>query len=223
MHRFLSAVALCGLLVVLTLPSSLASEIIGPYTIESAPVSAQVIAVGGSLWGWVNVVDSYVSVNDAFTGFSILDDGYANPTGLTLELTFAPGTVVNATGNDLVLFDGRFSLNSYAVSTDYDNFTAELALPDTVFVDTGLDRVYYYQHSPNPGDTTQADIMAAAFDLSSLGVPAGAQVLKVRIRATSSEVDPIGLGSLYVPEPFSTAGLIGIGTIAMLLRRRRRK
>jgi len=223
MHRITVIAALCGLVLALGASPGLASETIGSYTVESAPVSAQVIAVGGSLWGWINVTNSYVSVNDAFTGFSILDDGYANPTGVTIEMTFAPGTLINTAGTDLVVFDGRLSVNSYAISTEYDSFATELALPSTVFVDTGVDRDYYYQHSPDPNATYHADIMAAVVDLSSLGVPDNTQVLKIRVRSTSSEVDLIGVGSLYVPEPFSVAGLVGLGTIAALLRRRRRK
>ncbi|MBN1919543.1 MAG: PEP-CTERM sorting domain-containing protein [Verrucomicrobia bacterium] len=223
MYRFLVVLVLCGTVFAAGSSSSPASETIGPYTIESAPMSAQVIALGGSLWGWINVTNAYVSVNDAFTGFSILDDGYANPTGVTIEMTFAPGTVINTTGTDLVVFDGRLSVNSYAISTDYDNFATELALPDTVFTDTGVDRDYYYQHSPDPNATYHADIMAAAVDLSSLGIPDGTQVLKVRVRSTSSEVDLIGVGSLHVvPEPFTVAGLVGLGAIVTVLRRRRK-
>ena len=215
MFKITRIAGLLALVFTLGVSSSPAFETIGPYNIQAAPISATLVAGGGG--GWLNVVNAPLSINDEFTGFSIIDDGHGNAaSGTTIELTFAAGTAVNVAGNDLVMFDGRFSNNSYAVSTDFDGFAAELALLDTAFVDTGVVRSYYF----NGNGPFTARVMAAAFDLSALGVPAGGSVSRIRFRGTTGEVDPLGMGSL-VPEPVSVLGLVGLGLMGVIARRRR--
>jgi hypothetical protein len=62
--------------------SRASAEVIGIWDVVS-PVSASL--VGGStdeeFFFWLNVVDAPVTIEEAFTGYSILDDGYANFTG----------------------------------------------------------------------------------------------------------------------------------------------
>ena len=206
---------LLGVVGVMGICAAASAETIGTFDIVATPTSASLVAGGGGSWGWLNVANVAIGENEAFTGFSVIDDGFANgPAGTTVEMTFAVGTAVNQAGDDLVLFDGRFSDNSYAVSTDFDGFTAEILLPDTVFIDTGESRSYFFVGT-GPFD---ARVMAAAIDLSALGVPAGGSVTKVRVRGTSGEVDPLGLGSL-VPEP-ATLSLLAFGAFAALRRRR---
>ena len=191
-------------------------EIIGPYDIKAAPIAAT--QIGPANWGWVNVVNAPVSIHEAFTGFSIIDRGYANGNvNTTVELTFAAGDVVNLPGADLVLVDG-FSDNSYAFSTAHDGFLTELLLPDSEFSSTGLLRHYYYQNNLG-GSPFPSNIKTVEIDLTSLDVPAGESVSTFRIRATSSQVDLFGLGSL-TPEPGSLA-LFALGGFGLLRRRTR--
>ena len=191
-------------------------EVIGPWTIHAAPISATEIVGGGILWNWLNVVEVPVSINDAFSGFSIIDEGFANGNfGTTVEMTFAAGELRNLAGLDFVVFDARFSDNSYAVSTSFDGFVTEWELPDSVFADTGVDRFYFYGSSP--GDSFAADVMAVGVDLSDLGVPLYTVVTSLRLIGRSDQVDPLGIGSL-IPAP---ASLILFGVTLIGNRRRR--
>lgn len=195
--------------------SSVLAEIVGPYNIVQAPVSAQLISGGGPSWAWCNVVNSAIDLNTAFSGSPIIDDGYCNgTTGTTVQVEFG-SPIVNGAGNEFVMFDGRFSPNDYRVATNWDNFGATLLLPANAFTDTGVDRDYYY------GGTGpfSANVMGHAFDLSDLGVPLGSSVTSVRFIAVSSQVDPLGIGAL-VPEPST---LVFMSAAVMLLRRRTRK
>ena len=115
-----------------------AQETIGPFDIAQAPVSAT--GSVGATWG--NVVNTPVTVNEAFSGFSIIDDGFINiSTGDFYEVTFNP-PVVNVTGPDIVVFDARYDAGAYTLSTSYDGFSASF-VPSS-WVDSGVDRLYYY-------------------------------------------------------------------------------
>ncbi|MBU0640497.1 MAG: hypothetical protein KKB50_16665 [Planctomycetes bacterium] len=199
--------------VLLGLVGGARGEIIGPYDIQAAPTAARLISGGSS--GWLNVVNASVDYNAAFSGFSIIDDGMANePNDTIVEMDFAAGAAVNIAGSDLVMFDGRFSENSYYFSVDYDGFATELSLPLTAFSDTGVNRTYYY----NGAGPYDADVMAAEIDLSFFGVPLGGSVTSVRFRTTDNgQADPLGVGSL-VPEPAS-ATLLCLGALALIRRR----
>src|SRR5438477_2025698 len=68
----------------------MSGETIGPWVIAAAPISARLIAGGTFPSGWLNVVNAPVSYNEAFSGFSIIDRGYANLSSNTIiEMTFA--------------------------------------------------------------------------------------------------------------------------------------
>ena len=168
-----------------------AQETIGPWSIRAAPVSATEIVNGGGSWSSLNVVNVDVDINSAFSGFSLIDDGYANGApGTTVEVVFAPGVLVNQAGPDLVMFDGRYSFNDYAFSTEYDGFASTVTRLSSAFVDTGVDRDYYY-FGLGP---YAADVMAASIELTALGVPAGVSIERVRFISLSSEIDPLGMG-----------------------------
>lgn len=193
---------------------TVASEVIGPYAIQAAPVSAQLIQGGD--FGWLNVTDEPIGYDEAFSGSSIISDGMANDwnegSDTIVEVTFAPGAVVNGPGPDLVMFDARFSQNSYMFMVDYDNFTYEVPLYASAFVDTGIDRMYYYLGS----GPYSADVMAAEIDLASFGVPSEESILSARFRClhppSYGEADPLGVGSL-TPEPSSIVLLVFAGLI----------
>jgi hypothetical protein len=168
-----------------------AQETIGEWYIVAAPVSAVEIVGGGPNWISMNVVNADVDVNTAFSGMSVIDDGYANGApGTTIEVTFAPGVLVNTPGDDFVMFDGRYGCNEYSFSTEYDGFVATVYKPWFAFDDTGVDGQYYYGGS---GPYT-SDVAAAGVDLSALGVPQGVSVERVRFTGISDGIDPLGIG-----------------------------
>ena len=173
------------------------SEVIGPYTVQSAPASASLVSGGGGITNWLNVVNAPVSINDAYSGFSLIDRGYANFTqGSVVQMNFASGTLVNGPGPDLLLLDGRYSFNSYSVSTSQDGFATQFAVSSSDLTDTGVRRSYYYGQDNGP---YPAMVMADAIDLSNLGVPAGASVASVRVTTTNSEADLLDVGALSLP------------------------
>ncbi len=201
-----------GLVLLVGYPLS-AQEVIGPFYIGQAPVSAT-----GSLNGvWGNVVNTPVTIDEAFSGFSIIDDGWINiVAGDFYEVTFDP-PVVNVAGPDIVVFDAQYDAGAYTLSTSYDGFTASLVPGD--WGDYGLDRSYYYGGS---GPAT-ADIWGSPVDLSIVGVPDGAGVSVIRLTATNDSCDPLGVGGIgdalvavNVPT-LSSAGLIALMVIMTAL------
>ena len=100
-----------------------AHETIGPFAISQAPVSAT-----GSLGGvWGNVVNSPVTVGEAFSGFSIMDDGWINIVAdAFFEVTVNP-PVINLTGPEIAVFDAPHDTGDYALRTAYDGFSAPWA------------------------------------------------------------------------------------------------
>jgi hypothetical protein len=166
---------------------------------------------------WLNVVDAPVTIEEAFTGYSLLDDGFANFTETTVvELGFAADAAQNIPGPDLVLFDGRFDANEFAVSTSYDSFASEIPLTLDLFLYTFELREYFFGlQLPNT-----AMIWGAPFDLTDLGVPEGVSVAEIRVRSISGGGgDLIGVGSLSgtqpAPEP-ATLPLLIIAAAALI-------
>jgi len=168
---------------------ALADEI-GPWTVRPA-TSAELIEGGGGAWGWINVINTYVSINNAFSGAPIVDDGYANAdAGTIIEVVFDP-PVANRPGPDLVMFDVRWDAGEYLISTDFDDFLAQAA-PSVI--DSGEGREYYYAlnwYGPFPGD-----IWGGEIDFSDLDVPSGAAVARVRFETSNDAGDPLGIGAI---------------------------
>lgn len=182
----------------LSTSTAFAAESIGPYTVVHAPISASLTSGGGGPFNWLNVANMPVSINDAFTGFSVIADGYANaPAGTTIILTFGPGVLHNGSGADLILFDAENDSNTYRVATSNNSFSSEVILTAGDFTDTGDDRAYFY------GGTgpSSYNVFAAAIDLSSLGVPAGAVVEQVRLFCEGPSNDPLGLATVQAAVP----------------------
>jgi hypothetical protein len=50
--------------------------LIGPRDVVAAPTSAVLVIGGGAQFTWMNVVNAPVSIDEAFTGFGMIDDGY---------------------------------------------------------------------------------------------------------------------------------------------------
>jgi hypothetical protein len=173
---------------------SAAAEIIGPYAVSATPVSVTLKSGGGASFTWLNVVNSPLTLQAALTGFSVLDDGYGNAqSGTTLRLVFAPGTLYNRPGADLVLFDAGNDLNIYLAASNYDNFSHQQVL--SASTDTGLDRTYFFGGT---GPTT-FDVMAGTIDLTSLNVPPGQSVSEIQLFTEGPSNDPLGLGVLALP------------------------
>ena len=199
-----------------------AQETIGPFDIEQAPESAT--GSVGATWG--NVVNTPVTVNEAFSGFSIIDDGFINiSTGDFYEVTFNP-PVVNVTGPDIVVFDARYDAGDYTLRTSYDGFSASF-VPSS-WVDSGVDRSYYY----GGAGPASADVWGVEVDLSDLGVPDSATVSNIRVTVNNGAGDPLGVGAIGEPlilavevPTLSSAGMIVLTVmmtgIAVLLIRRR--
>jgi hypothetical protein len=215
--------AICAIGASVPLVPAQAAEIIGPYTIVATPIAASLVSGGGPSFNWLNIANTPVSVNDAFTGFGVIDDGYANAaSGSTLLLTFAPGTLVNQSGPDLVLFDADDNLNVYLVSTSADGFSHPIAASATA--STGVTRNYFL------GGTGPSSygVFATTIDLSAFGIPAEQAVNQVQIFTEGPSNDPLGLGvlapSTQVPVGSTWVALTtGLLTAAgWLLHRRRR-
>jgi hypothetical protein len=141
-----------------------AQETIGPFAISQAPVSAP-----GSLGGvWGNVVNSPVTVGVAFSGFSIMDDGWINIVAdAFFEVTFNP-PVINPPGPEIAVIDAPHDSGDYALRTAYDGFSASWA--PAGWVDTGEVRSYRYGGSGH----ALPNIWGASVDLPNVGVLAGA-------------------------------------------------
>jgi hypothetical protein len=186
-------VLLCIAVLLALAVAASAQEVIGPWDVRAAPVSA---AANISSASWLNVVNVVIDENEAFSGFSIIDDGWANiAPGDLVEVTFG-APIPNTAGPDLVLFDAHYDSGTYTVSTDYDGFSASIAVGPGV--DSGVNRAYYAGLNNGPYD---ADIFGMEIELSDLGVPVDGTVTSVRFTSTNSACDPIGLGALEDPIP----------------------
>lgn len=187
-------------------------EIIGPYDIQATPTAAVLFSGGGASFNWLNVVNTSVSIDEAFTGFSVIDDGYGNAqSGTILRMTFAPGVLRNQPGADLVLLDAGNDLNQYRVRTSYDGFTQEILV--NASTDTGVDRSYFFGGA---GPTT-FDVFGATIDLSSLNVPNGQIVQQVQLFTEGPTNDPLALGAIVAGESVPTLSQWGLVAMILLL------
>jgi hypothetical protein len=197
------------------LAGAASAEVIGPYRVIDAPITAELLGGGGGAFTWLNVVNAPTSIQDAFTGVSIVADGYANANaGTTIRLTYRPGALRNDPGPDLVLFDaGASPSDFYRIASNYNNFASEmLLLPN---VNTGEQRSYFYGGS----GPASYDVMAGTIDLSQLGVPSGAAVTQLRVFTEGGSCDLLGVGVLLPACPADIDGdaSVGLGDLAQLL------
>ena len=91
------------------------------------------------------------------------------------------------------MVDAAFDVGVYSISTDYDGFAANLTV-DTSTGDLCATVNYYYEF--NAGGPFVADVVAMEFDLSDLGVPAGATVTNLRFAMLNSACDPVTLAKI---------------------------
>jgi hypothetical protein len=203
-----------ALLLAIAASTAHAAEVVGSWTLES-PDSATV-AGPFNPGGWLNTTDAAVTPAEAFTGAGILERGWANiEVADSMDFGFSGGVTNNA-GADLVMLDAHYDDGEYLVSTDADGFTATFALTISMFVDTGESRAYYFGLFDSGPFTAQ--IWGAEFDLSSLGIADGDSVNTIRVTATNTSADPIGLGRI-VPAP-ATSLLLATAMIPFTRRRR---
>jgi len=163
---------------------------IGPWDLI-APDSASLISGGGISFYWLNVVNTPVTVEEAMTSVPMDIQGFANPdSGTKIQVNFQNG-VENHPGPDFVMLESAFDKGTYAIYSDYDNYVAGV----NVFTTNGIivsDQDYYY----NGAGPYNAKIFGMEFDLSDMGVPAGAMVHSLRFTCVDSTCDPVGLGMI---------------------------
>ncbi len=193
-------------------------DTIGPWDIRSAPVSATFQSGDPlAIIQWININNADIPIAEAFTGMSVIDDGLGNiPSGSVIEMTFEPGKALNISGNDVVLFEARFTPGSYRLFTSYDGLSTFLNVDLTDFTYTGIQRDYYYGLNWGP---FSAEVWAVPIDLSQLGIPIGVSVETIRLVTTSNGADPLGVGSLTIPEP-ATICLLGLGALSLVSRKK---
>jgi len=180
-----------------------------------APDSATLIA--GTLTsptGWLNLSNTSITLEEAMTDPTILTMGYANfQDGYIVEVTFASG-VTNGPGDDLSMVDAQYDFGEYLISTDFDGFAAQLPVNTTggTLIGSGD---YYFE--PNVGSTFFANIVERRFDLTDLGVPAGATVNSIRFEAEGSAADPMALAKINRDFSLSLGTLVGgqTGTVSL--------
>lgn len=184
--------AISGFVCALGLCAGAQAENIAADLIAIAAPQSAVQTQGAPLTNWLNVVNAPVTVNQAFSAFNIVDDGFANVSaGTEIEVTFAPGHLVNARGPDLVLVEAGFDQTDvYLISTGHDSFDSHRLVTPT------KDTAYYQVFYVAGGGQLFFQIFAAAIDLSDFGVPFGASVERVRFFAEGPGCDPLGVGVL---------------------------
>jgi hypothetical protein len=155
--------------------------------------AAQIAGTSGSPWGWLNVANAPMSLNDAMTSVPIENGAWANAhTDVVVEVKFGSG-VTNGPGDDMAMVDAAFDVGVYSISTDYDGFVASLSV-DTSSGDLCTTVGYYYEF--NGGGPFTANVVAKRFDLTDLGVPAGATVYKLRFAMLNGACDPVTLAKI---------------------------
>ncbi len=174
-------------------PSSLDLGISSTSDLTPPDAAAQIAGSSGSPWGWLNVANAALTLNDALTSVPIEDGAWANAhVDVVIEVKFAGG-VTNGPGDDMAMVDAQFDLGMYSISTSYDGFVANLAV-DTATGDLCSTVAYYYEH--NAAGPFTANVVAKRFDLSDLGVPAGATVTNFRIAMLNAACDPVTLAKI---------------------------
>ena len=68
--------ALCAAVGVLSTTAGASAGLIGPWDIADAPTDATVLSGGRDNWGWLNTLNAPVTIQEAFTGLSIIERSF---------------------------------------------------------------------------------------------------------------------------------------------------
>lgn len=215
--------------VALAVPTS-ANEIIGDWDLAGAPTFASLVQGGGPFFDWLNEYNEPIDVNQGFSDFSIIADGFGNAmAGTIIEVTFDAGVVNQGKGvADLVFLEARFAPVAGLYKITVAGYEPMLFLgqgegvPDRVgFVDSGEDRSFFYGLN---GTQDTAEIYGAEIDLSFFGIGVGVLPvpLTLQFEVLTDFRAPLGFGAFAVPTPGSLAFLAGGAFVAASRRRRSR-
>lgn len=167
------------------------SQTLGPWDLVP-PDSASLVSGGGSIFDWLNVVNSAVTLSQAMSSSPIENQGFANAeTGTVVEVFFSGGVTNNA-GADLVILDAAFDYGLYQVSSDFDGFAASVGVDILTSGVFAANSSYYYQGA----GPYSATVWGVEIDLDSIGVPSGTTVNSLRFECTSGGCDPISLAKI---------------------------
>lgn len=189
------------------------AEVIGQFKVIDAPIAATQTGGPSLSSTWLNVAPAAVSVTDAFTRFSIIDDGFQVNAGTSIDVFFEAGVAENRDGADLVLLDADAGLNVYLVTLFYQD--VPFTRPISTTADTGVTRDYF----TSGGGPTQHSIFAAAIDFSLFGIPDGQEVQHVRVFAEGPDCAPLGVGVLLsaCAEDVNGDGAVDLADLAEVL------
>lgn len=184
--------------------------------------TASAIPVGsfGNLNNWVTGASRIAGGGGDYAGVDAvaaligddLTDGAININESTsFKLDFAGG-ILNGSGVDFVIFDGRFSSDSVYIEVN----GLEQLVSANSFVDSGLDLVLKNTALP-------FDLFGASLDLTSWGVATGEYIYSLNIRGVSQS-DIMGVsglgGQVSIPEP-AVALLMATGLLGIAFARRK--
>lgn len=181
-----------GLVAALALASANAHAVIikGPYVFDDNAFADQINLLAGSVAGaLVNT-----TTLDDLAGSSLGDtvEGTFAPVDTQIEFVFTDNAIVNGVGADFVVFE--------AAAAETFQIIVNGVMQSFTPVSLGFSEFW--------------NVNAAAIDLSTFGVAAGASVTSVVWQNTPTGSDPTGVGALNsiaaVPEPTALA-LVGLG------------
>jgi hypothetical protein len=189
------------------------AEVIGDFKVIDAPIAATQTGGPSLVSNWLNVTPTAVSVAEAFTGFSLIDNGFQVNAGTSIDLFFDAGVAANHGGPDLVLLDADAGLNVYLVTVfDQDE---PIIRSISATVDTGVTRDYF----SSGGGPSQHSILAATIELSTFGIPDGGAINHVRVFSEGPDCTLLGVGVLLsaCAEDLNGDGAIDLADLTKLL------
>lgn len=192
---------------------AVADIVYGGYTFDNNAFADRAVDNDG---GFLFFNDA-TNLNEALTGYTP-DSGLYNigagPNSNDFTLYFDDIAAVDNAGADIVLFDLRYSADSYEIAVITGGIESSYIVFDYASqINTG--------ESQNSGSATA---WAIEIDLAAYGV-ASAEAIRFRAGTSDSssgnpQADPTMAAVLTVPAP-GTLALIGVGTLSRLGRRRR--
>lgn len=172
-------------------------EVIGPYSIFATPTAGTIVGEPDdpAVFLPLHIVDVPISISEAFSGTPVLDDGWSPLSiGQQLNLEFAPGTLTNVDGPDLLLFSSYpADVDEYTLSVGNDDFSATVDVDDATATTVATKVQYFLVGYGGPYPT---DVLALEIDLAELGLGAGEEVTSVRVQCRNDGCDPLGVVSL---------------------------